>query len=729
MAILDKSKVFYSLIFLCFCLDWVFSSSLYKYEQQVREASLRDEELPPVSFDDIYSSDFSYSSFSPNWVDESTYLYRDTDGAIKLHDVQTGNDQIVVSSDLYESSKANGYSISEDQQYFLARTSYVKQWRHSYNATYKVYDIKSETVVFETPENTVQYITWSPTGSQVVWVENNDIYLIKDLSTDLSDPANITQITNNGEINKIFNGVPDWVYEEEMVFSRDVIYWSPTSNLIGYLVTNDTDVEQVEFSMYNNGQYPKTVKVAYPKAGSSNSKVELKVYDVINGKIYNSLVPTELADQDHLFSRLYWMPGSDVYLVYWLNRISSKSVVQKCQIPADPATSTDMDCSNIESASEETETGWVGDEGGIPFQPSFIQSASSKFFSAFSDDAGFWQAAVVDMENDTRTLLTDGTKVVTNIEAYDSANDILYFMAAYPLPRNRNLMKIKVSEAMDNNITINDDNCITCSDDFDRNRCGWVSSSFGPQLKYLVVNCGGPDVPISYLVEMNSDGTMNAPVVMEDNQDVVDNKAMRKWPTKTYGEFKSKNSDTTILYQEHRPLDFDENKQYPLLIEVYGGAGYQKVQDRWTRSWAPIHMVSTYDMIVVSLDARGSAFRGNDIMHSVYQKLGQFEKIDTNEVGEHFAAKSYIDAGNIAVWGWSYGGYTTSFTISLGTGVFKCGMAVAPLASRYYYDTIHTERFMRTPDENKEGYEKCSILNSDMQNFKKSWYSIIHGTT
>jgi len=203
---------------------------------------------------------------------------------------------------------------------------------------------------------------------------------------------------------------------------------------------------------------------------------------------------------------------------------------------------------------------------------------------------------------------------------------------------------------------------------------------------------------------------------------------MRKWPTKTYGEFKSKNSDTTILYQEHRPLDFDENKQYPLLIEVYGGAGYQKVQDRWTRSWAPIHMVSTYDMIVVSLDARGSAFRGNDIMHSVYQKLGQFEKIDTNEVGEHFAAKSYIDAGNIAVWGWSYGGYTTSFTISLGTGVFKCGMAVAPLASRYYYDTIHTERFMRTPDENKEGYEKCSILNSDMQNFKKSWYSIIHGT-
>jgi len=675
---------------------------------------MASDEKPSFTFDDIYSENFSYSSFYPNWISSNSYISKDSEG-IQVFNVIEETSQILVSNQFYVSSGAQSYSISEDQQYFLARTSYFKQWRHSYNGSYSVYRISDESLVFGPTEDTIQYIRWSPTGNGLLWVVENDIYYQKSIS----DSPN--RLTFDGKQNTKYNGIPDWVYEEEMVFSKNNIFWSPNSRYIAYIVTSDIGVEQIEFSMFKDRVYPEMIKVAYPKAGTTNPTVELKIYDTLYDATISSDPPERFKTEEHLFSRFRWFPDSNFYLVYWLNRISNVTILQRCSIEGSEII-TKLSCSVIQSGSEESSTGWVGDESGIPYMP-ILLSDTSIFYSILTNDNGFSNIVEISVEYDTKRFLTSGDIVITELVGLDEEFQILYFMAAYPLPRNRHLMRIKLTDKIE--IKPDEWDCLTC--EFDQERCSWVSADFSPEMMNLVINCGGPGVPISFMMSNAGDGEWTDPEIVIDNADLVQRKAEVKWPLKEYGSFVG-TSGIEILYQMHKPSDFDPSKKYPLLIEVYGGPGFQKVQDRWTRSWAPIHMVSTYDIIVVSLDGRGSAFRGTDIMHSVYRKLGQYEKKDTSEVALHFANKQFIDEDRIAVWGWSYGGYTTTFTISEGNDLFKCGIAVAPLASRFYYDSIHTERFMSTPEDNEEGYRKCSILETELSNFNRAWYSIIHGT-
>ncbi|CAK8673111.1 unnamed protein product [Clavelina lepadiformis] len=577
----------------------------------------------------------------------------------------------------------------------------------------------SETQVLEFAESDVQYITWSPTGHGVTWVRNNDLYYIDDVS---KYPTGMVRITHDGSKNQILNGLPDWVYEEEMVFTTNNIFWSPDSRFLAYLVTNDTLVDKIEYSVYGDFQYPDMVEVAYPKAGSANPTVSMKLYMAAHDSVISVAAPVELVGSEHLFSRFYWHPDSNSFIIYWMNRISNKTVPQLCKFNS---TGKNWNCSVVQAGLEESQTGWIGN-GGTPFDPIMRNDGSQSYFTIMSDAEGYWHIAFIETTAETPVFLTTGANVVVSLRGYDADHDWLYFVSAYPLPRKRQLYRIKASST---SVPFRPEewDCLTCGNDFDDNRCQWINPGFSPTLKYLVVNCGGPDVPMTTIQLLDADGNYGPPEVVVNNDDLIANKASVKWPIKEYGEIDSQNG-IKILYQLHKPMDFDASKKYPLLIEVYGGPGFQKVQDRWTRSWAPIHMVSQYDVIVVSLDARGSGYRGDGIAHMLYKKIGQLEKVDTTEVGSFFAAKPWIDETKMAVWGWSYGGYTTTFTISEGAEVFKCGFAVAPLATRFLYDSIHTERYMTLPEDNVDGYEKCSILNSDLENFKKASYSIIHGT-
>jgi len=269
--------------------------------------------------------------------------------------------------------------------------------------------------------------------------------------------------------------------------------------------------------------------------------------------------------------------------------------------------------------------------------------------------------------------------------------------------------------------------CITCGLP-ETDRCQYVSTSFSPSMLYASLNCGGPDVPMTYLTKSDSNGEWSTPEVLINNDGLIAAKNSRKWYIKEYGEYES-STGITFVYQMYKPQDFDPNKKYPMMLEVYGGPGFSKVRDSWTDGFSSTHLVSQYDIITVNLDARGSGYRGEGIAHMMYKKLGQFEKKDNTELANYLAQTyDWIDENRVAIWGWSYGGYATTHTISEGAGVFKCGIAVAPLATRFLYDSIHTERYMDLPDDNVDGYEKCSILNTNLQNFKKATYSVIHGT-
>jgi dipeptidyl-peptidase-4 len=376
----------------------------------------------------------------------------------------------------------------------------------------------------------------------------------------------------------------------------------------------------------------------------------------------------------------------------------------------------------FEGGSEESKTGWIGD-GGQPARPIFMSSGRD-YYSSFSDDNGYWHIAKVSVASGTRKFLPTGTNVVTSLYGLDEANGWIYFRAAYPYARSRHLIRTNVNTAAA--LTPDQWQCITCG--LDEDRCGYVSTSFSPSLVYASLNCGGPDVPMTYLTKSDSNGEWSPPEVLINNDGLIAAKNSRKWYIKEYGEYES-STGITFLYQMYKPQDFDEKKKYPMMIEVYGGPGFQKVRDSWTDGWSSTHLVSQYDIITVNLDARGSGYRGDGIAHMMYKKLGQFEKKDNTELANYLAQKyDWIDETRVAIWGWSYGGYATTHTISEGSGVFKCGLAVAPLATRFLYDSIHTERYMDLPKDNEDGYEQCSILNTNLDNFKRASYSIIHGT-
>lgn len=717
---MQRSKV---LLLLCVGVVGIFLISIGFYQSDkeenvsvVKRSVLGEEraatDLPPYTFDDLfYNSDFSYSTFSPNWVSPTEYITRDSEGIKKKNIEDPNADVLLVSNALYVSAGANGYSISPDELFVLFRTSYTKQWRYSYNATYSIYSIADETLQFSSPED-VQYITWSPTGHSAIWVVGYDMYYTDDL-------LNIKQLTENFGDNNILSGVPDWVYEEEMVGTTNNIFWSPDSALVGYLVTDDTGVPNIEYSEYGDAlQYPKTVKFPYPKAGTVNPRVMLYVWDVNKDVKIPVAAPTERVGDDHLFCSFYWYPDSQAFLVFWLNRISSVSAAQLCELNG----SGDWECNIAEGGSEVSETGWIGD-GGQPAKPVFTTSGRD-YYASFSDDNGYWHIAKVDIASGTRTFLTTGTNVVTYLYGLDEANGWLYFRAAYPYARSRHLMRVNVNTMLA--LTPDQWQCITCT--LEQDRCQYVSTSFSPTMLYASLNCGGPDVPMTFLTKSDASGEWSAPEVLINNDGLIAAKNSRKWYIKEYGEYES-STGITFNYQMYKPQDFDPNKKYPMMVEVYGGPGFQKVRDSWTDGWSSTHLVSQYDIITVNLDARGSGYRGDGIAHMMYKKLGQFEKKDNTELAQYLAQTyDWIDESRVAIWGWSYGGYATTHTISEGAGVFKCGLAVAPLATRFLYDSIHTERYMDVPDNNVDGYEKCSILNTNLDNFKRATYSIIHGT-
>nr|XP_039258021.1 dipeptidyl peptidase 4-like [Styela clava] len=597
----------------CIFLVIISSTSCFPQIKTVSVKSDADVQQP-FTFEDLYDSKFWYSSFYPSWVSDTEYIFQDEDGIQKM-DMSTGTPTVVVDKAVFDKTSGSGWSLSADEQYFFVRTSYAKQWRHSYNGSYSIYSVTDgDNAIFSLPSD-IQYIRWSPVGSSLVWVRENDIYYRKTPQTAAD------RLTSDGRQNDIYNGIPDWVYEEEMIFTRHVISWSPDGTQLMYLKTNDSQVDQIEFSVYNGDKYPEMVNVAYPKAGRNNPVVTLLVYDIENHE-------------------------TDSPLVAPLNL------------------------------------------------------------------------------NSTKRFLTTGGSVVTSLRGYDDVNDWVYFTAAAPSPASRNVYRVRFSSVEPTHV--NDWECISCM--LDQDRCQWVTPSFSPGLSYLVLNCGGPDVPMTTIQMMEASGNYSEPTVYENNTDLINNKAQILWPTRNTGVYKSP-TNVDFLYEIFKPANFDETKKYPLLIEVYGGPGFQKVQNRWTRRWAQTHLVSQYEILVASFDGRGSGYRGDNIAHLLYRKLGQIEKEDTTEIAQYFADTfDYIDSSRIALWGWSYGGYTTTFTISKGAGVFKCGFAVAPLASRYFYDTIHTERYMGMPDDNVDGYEKCSILNANLTNFNLASYTIIHGT-
>ncbi|KAK3082967.1 hypothetical protein FSP39_010233 [Pinctada imbricata] len=550
-----------------------------------------------------------------------------------------------------------------------------------------------------------QYVGWTPVGHGLVYIQKNNIYYWQDPSHGTDEKPR--QITFDGQPKRIYNGVPDWVYEEEILMSDHALWWSPDGRFLLYAVFNDSHVRQYYYPYYGalRSQYGEERSIPYPKPGAKNPTIRLKVYDVRENKTVEVKPPEELKNSEYYITTIGWR-DRDFFLVTYMNRPQNMSVIQACK-----------------AANGQCKT----------YRPPIFSKDGTRYFWILPRREGnsgmYKQVAMVEFpvsknqqltnREGLKVFLTSGTMDVTEIVGYDSEMEIIYYIAA-PDPKERHLYSVKIGS---HETSYNTKKCLTCQ--YDKS-CQYVSASFSASGRYYMLGCQGPGVPYYILKSPFNDDE----VMFESNEQIKKQLSNKKMPEVEY--FKIKVSDNEYLHGKlllPPQLNKEEIITYPLLLTVYGGPNSQMVTKKFTPVNFETYLCSSNGVIIGYVDARGTGARGLLFLHSIYKRLGKIEVADTIAAGNFYDKLSYVDSSKKAIWGWSYGGFLT--TSVLGSrdppNPFNCGIAVAPVTDWNYYDSVYAERYMNTIDDNPEGY-KMSNVSRHAANFKKSNFMLIHGT-
>ncbi|XP_069472422.1 prolyl endopeptidase FAP [Ambystoma mexicanum] len=658
------------------------------------------------TFQDAFGSDFYYKQYYTQWISENEYVHKSTEGNVIIHNIDTWRKYIILSNETLDSVNATSYQLSPDRKFAYLESNYRKQWRYSYTASYHLYDVENRVFITRNAlPNNIQYIVWSTTGHKLAFVLGNNIYL----KHGSEEPA--IQVTRNGRDNTIFNGIPDWVYEEEMLGTKFALWWSPNGKFLAYVEFNDSAIPVIEYSFYGEEQYPRTVTIPYPKAGAKNPTVRLFVARADDRSDVSAVqvpVPAAVASSEYYFIWATWISDERI-CVQWLKRVQNMSVLVTCDFQK---STNSWICPKNQQHIEESRTGWIG--VFFPSLPVFTSDYPS-YYKIFSDKAGYKHIHYVNDSVDNAVQVTSGKWEAVYI--YMVTHDAIYYSSNEHegYPGRRNIYKISIRENLPRKT------CISCY--LREKRCQYYAARFSKSAKYYSLYCYGPGLPIFTLHRGIDDKELQ---ILEENEALETALKEIQIPTEEIKTIEL--GGTNFWYKMTLPPNFKKSKKYPLLIYVYGGPSSQEVQHTFAIGWRT-YLASSEDIIVASVDGRGTAYQGDAVMHAVYKRLGTYEVQDQISAVKKFIEMGFVDEKRIAIWGWSYGGYVTSMALGSGTGLFKCGIAVAPVSSWQYYASIYTERYMGLPtkSDNLEQYKNSTVM-ARAGNFRNVDYLLIHGT-
>ncbi len=577
------------------------------------------------------------------------------------------------------------YELSANEDKMLCVTDIESIYRHSYHATYYVYDFKTKTLQPLSDNGKQRLATFSPDATKVAFMRDNNLF-IKDLET-----GEEKQFTNDGLYNHIINGAPDWVYEEEFSFSLGFC-WSPDSKKIAFMKFDESNVREFQMEMFE-GLYPDWYSFKYPKAGEDNSIVEIYVYNLESGKTVKMDTGKET---DIYLPRMAWTKDANVLAIQRLNRHQNHLEI----LAADATTGKSR------VFYDETNEYYID----ITDDWHFLEDG--KRFLMTSEKSGYNHIYLCNLDGTQATQLTSGAWDVTSVYGFDSKE--VYFQAAKNAPTDRQIYAVNLKGQMREVI----------------GREGTNSATFSNDFSYLININSSISQPRQYELYTNKGKLVR---VLEDNHEFAER-------IKDYnlGEKKlMKISDPAFVLPDGTqvemdawqilPPDFDPAKKYPVLIYVYGGPGHHTVNNSWADSdywW--LQLLAQRGIISVSINNRGSGARGEVFKKMTYLQLGKYETEDMITLAKYMAKQPYVNADKIGIYGWSYGGFMAANGITKGADVISTAVSVAPVTNWRYYDNIYTERFMRTPQENPDGYD----LNSPVHNTEliKGNYLLCHGS-
>ncbi|MCI4377807.1 hypothetical protein PGIGA_G00207780, partial [Pangasianodon gigas] len=627
-----------------------------------------------VTVEDLFSSELQVHDPQAKWLSDTELLYRNQEGDVVKLDVESNITEVLVKNKMFETYKASKYQVSPDLTHILLAYNIVPLYRYSYTASYIICSLKTpESVLLSPPEvqnTTLQFAGWGPKGQQLIFIFENNIYY---QATVKDKPI---RLVTTGREGVVFNGLTDWLYEEEIFKSHTAHWWSPDGLRLAYATINDTLVPKMEIPMFTGSLYPSTQEYHYPKAGEENPEIYVSVVS-LNGPLHTVRMkkPEDpRIGKEYYITMVKWATSTKL-AVNWLNRAQNNSILTLCEATTGICT------------------------------------------KKHEDESESWLHRQPNSSSDTLQSLTSGDWDVTEILAYDEDTQLVYFLSTEDNPKRRHLYSAYTTGSFNRR-------CLSC--EFS---CGFVSGSFSPDANYFLLNCKGPTVPYT-AVYSTRDRLYQKLLDVEMNDLLNSTISSMQMPRVEYQEITI--DDYTLTIQILKPAAFTDTAHYPLLLLVDGTPGGQMVTEQFQVDWATV-LVSSYSTIVMRFDGRGSGFQGTNLLHRIKRKLGEFEEIDQLEALSIITKESYIDKSRIGVYGRVYGGYLASLLLSSEDSLFKynfkfkCGAAVSPITDFSLYASAFSERYLGSPRSNPRVYEMSSLAHRAGQLEDKN-FLIIHPT-
>ena len=572
----------------------------------------------------------------------------------------------------------SSYEFSEDESKLLLATAIEPIFRRSTLGYFYVYDLKSKKIS-AVSNLKIQEPSLSPDGSKVAYIYNNNIF-VWDIA------ANYTkQLTLDGVKNKIINGITDWVYEEEFAFVR-AFEWNSDGSKLAFIRFDETKVPEFSMDVYGANLYQTQTKFKYPKAGEVNSEVSLHIVDVDTYDI----TKVDL-DDPYYIPRIKWMNDPNFLSVQTLNRHQNKLRLY----------AVNARNSTVSIILEETDDAYVSVTDDLTFlaDDSFIWT---------SEKDGFKHIYLYNVEGKLMNQVTKGPWEVTKFYGYDQNEDLIYYQSTENGSINRDVYSVRSNGKNKRRLTT---------------KLGQNTADFSADFTYFINAFSNASTPPEYTLHNALNGKKVKDIL--NNQGLISKLEDYRINSKEFSTIAINGNELNMWMI--RPYDFDPTKKYPLFMTQYSGPGSQKVSNSWLDSndyW--FQMLANEGYIVVCVDGRGTGYKGADFKKVTYKELGKYEVEDQIAAAKKLSELSYIDESRTGIWGWSYGGFMSTNCLLKGNDTFEMAIAVAPVTSWRFYDTIYTERFMRTPQENPSGYDENSPFN--YPELLKGKYLLVHGS-
>ena len=622
-----------------------------------------------------YRTEYIYGINSMN--DGEHYTILEKDGIVK-YSYKTGKKIETILE-----AKIQDYTFSHNESKVLVLNEQQPIYRHSFLGKYHVVNLsKNGKITALNNGNWVQEPKFSPDGRFVAFISGNNLYY-QDLSSE-----KITQITFDGEKNKIINGLADWVYEEEFGHA-DMYQWTKNSESLVFVKFDESQVKEMNMQVFNGNLYPQDFRFKYPKAGEENSKVSVYAYDL---KL-NKSTQINLANfEAYYIPQVFQTAQPNEIAIATSNRHQNKLEIIK------------INTKNYSTKKilTETDAAWIEtDNLSLEFleDNSFLWASERDGFRHF-----YWYTP----DGKQKKQITKGNWEITDYYGFSPKNSEILVQTTEKGSTNRVVSKINIKTGKKQIVSeLN----------------GTNSADFSKSFQYFINTHSSAEQPNTYTLRDFNGKTLRE---LQNNNSALKKLQSDGFVTKEFFQIPNKNGDQMNAWMI-KPKDFSPNNKYPVLMYQYSGPGSQQVSNVWDgRNTIWFNLLAQKGYIVLCVDGRGTGYRGTKYKKATYKNLGKYEIEDQIAAAQWVGSQSFVDAGRIGIFGWSFGGYMASLAMTKGADVFKVGIAVAPVTTWRYYDTIYTERYLQTPQENPQGYDENSPIN--FAGLMKGKYLLIHGT-